>query len=156
MTGQVPAFENLTARARIRNAALAQFAEHGYDKTTLRGIAAAAGVSPGLLRHHFGSREALRDAVDAHVVQEIRRINDEIMAASDQGDLGKAAFSRQAIQPFHGYLIRGLMDGSKTIATVFDQMVGMTEGWLAVADANRPDPPALDRRTRTAVPGPPS
>ena len=39
-----PAIEDLTARARIRQAALTHFAEHGYDRATIRGIAASAGV----------------------------------------------------------------------------------------------------------------
>ena len=47
--------EDLTARARIRDAALALFAERGTDGATIRDIAKAAGVSGGLVRHHFGS-----------------------------------------------------------------------------------------------------
>jgi TetR/AcrR family transcriptional regulator, regulator of cefoperazone and chloramphenicol sensitivity len=62
------AADDLTARARIRDAALRQFAEQGFERSTIRGIAATAGVSPGLVRHHFGSKEALRDAVDEHVL----------------------------------------------------------------------------------------
>jgi AcrR family transcriptional regulator len=151
MTERAAAFDDLTARARIRQAALAQFTAHGYAKTTMRNIAAEAGVSLGLVRHHFGSKEALRDAVDAHVVAEIRRINDEILAGSEKGDLREASISRQAIQPFQGYLVRALMDGSPTMATLFDQMVGMSEEWLEVADVHRSDPPSVDRRTRAAV-----
>lgn len=146
-----PAFEDLTARARIREAALAQFAEHGFERTTIRGIAAAAGVSPGLVRHHFGSKQALRDAIDAHVLQEIRRLNEEIMAAGERGDLGPSAVSRRAIRPFQGYLVRALMDGSETITRMFDQMVSSGEQWFALADENRTDSPFADRRTRAAV-----
>jgi AcrR family transcriptional regulator len=145
------AFEDLTARARIRQAALAQFAEHGYERTTIRSIAAAAGVSPGLLRHHFGSKEALRDAVDAHVLQEMRRLSDEVTKDSERGDLGPAAVSREAVRPFQGYLVRALMDGSPSIATMFDEMIAVTEHWIARADENRSDPPFADRRTRAAV-----
>lgn len=35
------------------------FAEGGYDKTSLRDIAAAAGVDPALIRHYFGSKAEL-------------------------------------------------------------------------------------------------
>jgi AcrR family transcriptional regulator len=148
-----PAFEDLTARARIREAALAQFAEHGFERTTIRGIAAAAGVSPGLVRHHFGSKQALRDTIDAHVLREIRRVNDEIMENGQHGDLRASALSRQAIRPFLGYLVRAMMDGSDIIATLFDQMVDMSEQWVALADEGRSesDPPLADRRTRAAV-----
>jgi AcrR family transcriptional regulator len=146
-----PAFEDLTARARIRQAALAQFAEHGYERTTIRGIAAAAGVSPGLVRHHFGSKHALRDAVDAHVLQEIRRLSNEIMEGGERGNLATSAISREAIRPFQGYLARALMAGSTTIARMFDEMVGPTEEWIARADKDRTDQAFADRRTRAAV-----
>jgi AcrR family transcriptional regulator len=35
------------------------FAEAGYDKTSVRDIAAVAGVDPALIRHYFGSKAAL-------------------------------------------------------------------------------------------------
>jgi methionyl aminopeptidase len=44
--------EDLTARARIRDAALAQFAERGYAGTTIKGIAEAAGFS--IVREYVG------------------------------------------------------------------------------------------------------
>src|SRR4029453_5925987 len=63
-----PAFEALTGRARIRDAAIRLFAERGIAGTTVRDIAREAGVSPGLLRHHFGSKEALREACDVYAL----------------------------------------------------------------------------------------
>lgn len=146
-----PAFEDLTARARIRQAALAQFTEVGFERATIRGIAADAGVSPGLVRHHFGSKQALRDAVDTHVLQEVRRISDQLTADRDRGNLGASAITRQAIRPFQGYLARALTEGSTIIATMFDWMVEVSEQWIAVADERRSDPPVADRRTRAAV-----
>jgi len=35
---------DLTARARIREAAIRHFADDGYERTTIRGIAATVGV----------------------------------------------------------------------------------------------------------------
>ena len=35
------------------------FADHGYDRATIRDIAARAGVDPALVIHYFGSKEAL-------------------------------------------------------------------------------------------------
>ena len=141
-------FDDLTARARIRQAAMAQFAEHGFERTTIRGIAVAAGVSPGLVRHHFGSKQGLRDAVDTHVLTEVRRVNDEIMKDSQTGDLGRSALSREAVRPYQPYLVRALIAGSPIVATLFDEMVDMTEAWFALADEERSDPPTVDRRTR--------
>ncbi|MFI8368783.1 TetR family transcriptional regulator [Streptomyces sp. NPDC085466] len=45
------------ARERILAAARAQFAERGYDKTSVRGIAKAAGVDPALVHHYFGTKD---------------------------------------------------------------------------------------------------
>jgi AcrR family transcriptional regulator len=144
-------FDDLTARARIRQAAMSQFAEHGFERTTIRGIAAAAGVSPGLVRHHFGSKQGLRDAIDTHVLTEIRRINDEIFEGGQLGSFSGAAASRGVMRPFMGYLLRALMAGSPIVATLFDQMVDMSAAWFELADHERDDPPTVDRRTRAAV-----
>lgn len=46
-------------RETIGEAARAQFADHGYDGATIRGIAAAAGVDPALVHHYYGTKEAL-------------------------------------------------------------------------------------------------
>jgi AcrR family transcriptional regulator len=48
-----------SARNDIRAAAGTAFAEHGYDRATIRGIAARAGVDPALVIHYFGSKDAL-------------------------------------------------------------------------------------------------
>lgn len=46
-------------REAIHEAARRQFAELGYDRTSLRGIAAEAGVDPALVSHFFGSKQQL-------------------------------------------------------------------------------------------------
>ncbi len=144
--------DDLTARARIRQAAMHQFAEHGYARTTIRSIAAAAGVSPGLLRHHFGSKEELREAVDVHVVAEIRRVNDEVLEGTRRGDLRPAALSRPDLKPYRAYVVQALLDGSAAMAPIFDEVVDLTVGWIELADKGRTnDPPAVDARTRAAV-----
>lgn len=56
--------EDLTGRARLRDAAIESFAAAGFDES-LRAIAIRAGVSAGLVRHHFGSKEKLRAECDA-------------------------------------------------------------------------------------------
>ncbi|MEV8287626.1 TetR family transcriptional regulator [Streptomyces niveus] len=45
------------ARERILEAARTEFAERGYDKTSVRGIAKVAGVDPALVHHYFGTKE---------------------------------------------------------------------------------------------------
>jgi TetR/AcrR family transcriptional regulator, regulator of cefoperazone and chloramphenicol sensitivity len=140
------AFEDLTARARIREAALEHFARDGYDRTTIRTIAKTAGVSPGLLRHHYGSKEDLREACDHYVFEMIHRANAEILS-----DPGATAQIRQTSKPFGSYVARSLADKSPTVGPIFDELVTMTEAWLARADDARADTPTVDRRVRAAV-----
>jgi AcrR family transcriptional regulator len=46
-------------RATILEAARASFAESGFAGTTVRGVAAAAGVDAALVHHYFGTKDAL-------------------------------------------------------------------------------------------------
>jgi len=144
--------EDLTARARIRDAALRHFGEHGFERATIRGIADTAGVSSGLVRHHFGSKQALRAACDEYVLRTVRQLNDETWAAAEAGDLRTAAAARVPIGPYgpYGpYVVRALVDGGAD--ALFDEMARMSEAWIAAADATRDDEPAADVRTRAAV-----
>lgn len=52
-------------REAIAGAAKRRFSELGYDRTTIRGIAAEADVDPALISHFFGSKESLFAAVTA-------------------------------------------------------------------------------------------
>ncbi|MFJ2829240.1 TetR family transcriptional regulator [Streptomyces sp. NPDC087263] len=49
-------------RDSILEAAREEFSERGYDKTSVRGIAKAAGVDPALVRHYFGAKEQVFEA----------------------------------------------------------------------------------------------
>ncbi|MGH3367873.1 MAG: TetR/AcrR family transcriptional regulator, partial [Nocardioidaceae bacterium] len=46
-------------RGEILAAARGSFAERGFDRTTIRGVAADAGVDPALVHHYFGSKDDL-------------------------------------------------------------------------------------------------
>ncbi|MEU0571957.1 helix-turn-helix domain-containing protein [Nonomuraea sp. NPDC005983] len=149
MTTSGPDPEDLTARARIRDAALRHFGEHGFERTTIRGIADTAGVSSGLVRHHFGSKQELREACDAYLTKMIRRLNDQVRADMTPDDVNYIALSRAALGPYQQYLARALAEG--WAAPVFDGLVEMGEQWLEEVDGKRPDPPYADRRVRAAL-----
>jgi TetR/AcrR family transcriptional regulator, regulator of cefoperazone and chloramphenicol sensitivity len=136
------AFEDLTARARIRDAALHLFAERGIDGATIRDIAKAAGVSSGLVRHHFGSKEALRDACDSYAVDRTNRIREQMFREgrlADQAFVGSVHPTTMLLQ---AYLVRSMMDGSDAAAAMFDEMVRLGEEWLAGQQVESPDPRA--------------
>ncbi|MFI7543233.1 TetR family transcriptional regulator [Actinoplanes sp. NPDC049599] len=50
---------NQDTKQSILESARAVFAETGYDKASVRGIAAAAQVDPALIHHYFGTKEKL-------------------------------------------------------------------------------------------------
>jgi AcrR family transcriptional regulator len=50
---------NQDTRQSILEAARNQFAEKGYDKASIRAIAATADVDPALVHHYFGTKEKL-------------------------------------------------------------------------------------------------
>jgi AcrR family transcriptional regulator len=50
---------NQDTKEAILVAARTTFAEKGYDKSSIRGIAADAGVDPALVHHYFGTKEKL-------------------------------------------------------------------------------------------------
>jgi AcrR family transcriptional regulator len=144
-----PELGDLTARARIRDAALRLFGEVGFERATIRMIAASAGVSPGLVRHHYGAKESLRVACDEYLAQLLRRINEQTRADPACRDRNPVAVARAALGSYHAYFTRALVDGSA--APLFDEMVRLGEEWLADSDADRPAPPTTDRHARATV-----
>ncbi|MET7458160.1 TetR family transcriptional regulator [Streptomyces sp. NPDC005574] len=60
--GRPPRTEAADTRDRILNAAREEFSERGYEKTSVRGIAKAAGVDPALVHHYFGTKERIFEA----------------------------------------------------------------------------------------------
>ncbi len=70
---------DLTARARIRDAAISCFGDDGFD-SSFRTIAMRAGVSPGLITHHFGSKAALRAECDSEVLRQYRAVKFDAIA----------------------------------------------------------------------------
>ena len=64
--------QRLRTEARILDAATQVFFSAGYDRTTIRAVASAAGVDAGLVMHYFGSKQELfRRVIDAAPVPEV-------------------------------------------------------------------------------------
>lgn len=51
-----------TTKTAILRAARDRFAAHGYERTTIRAVAADAGIDPSMVMRYFGSKEKLFDA----------------------------------------------------------------------------------------------
>jgi AcrR family transcriptional regulator len=140
-----------TARARIRDAAIARFAEDGVDGATIRSVAAAAGVSPGLVIHHFGSKDALRVACDQHVTATIRAQKRAALGGGAGMDPLAALRAYREGPPLLRYLARTLVDGSPHVAELVDEMVADAVGYMEEAVAAGTLVPSEQPRERTAV-----
>ena len=121
---------DLTARARIRDAAIAQFGRLGYAGAGMRAIAAEAEVSPALVMHHFGSKEGLRKACDEHVASVIRSAKEEALTQGPPDPLELLRTADDA-QPLLRYLSRMLVDGSPGVAELVDTMVADAVEYMA-------------------------
>lgn len=143
--------EDLTAVARIRDAALARFPADGFEATTVRALAEDARVSPALIVHHFGSKEGLRRACDAHVVEQIRTIKGDAIAERTMADSGFLSGAFRVAPPLMRYLGWALTSGSTEAAELFDEMVEESTRLLAMAEEQGYVRPTDDPRARAAV-----
>ncbi|MEV7892015.1 TetR/AcrR family transcriptional regulator [Streptomyces sp. NPDC002817] len=124
-----PEGDERTARARIRDAALGEFARRGMGGATIRGIAEAAGVSPGLVQHHFGSKEELRAECDRYAFDMLRHTKqDAIKGGMDDPNFLPVVL--RAAAPVQRYVARALVDGSPAASALFDDIVRMSETLL--------------------------
>jgi AcrR family transcriptional regulator len=112
---------------RIRHAALTSFAAHGTSATTLRAVAAAAGVSLGLVQHHFVTKAGLIKAVDDYVLRTVMTVMSQPApgpAPDSVAEVGNRVFALFANHPdIAEYIGRALVDGSPLGTTIFDTLL---------------------------------
>jgi AcrR family transcriptional regulator len=141
-----PGFGDLTARARIREAAIQLFTQRGVKETAVLDIAKTAGVSGGLIRHHFGSKDGLRVACDTYVLDELLRFKEAALTQlRADPDFQPTFDARQVL--LRRYLGRAMVDGSPAAAARFVHTVDETEHWFV--DQSGLDP--TDARACAAV-----
>lgn len=63
-------------QTKIRNAALACFAKHGYEKASIQDIAAAAGISKASIFQYFGTKQALYEYLFQYCVSQMKQAYD--------------------------------------------------------------------------------
>ena len=83
--GRQPEAVAQQTRQRIVQSASTIFAERGFEGVSLRDIAEHAGVTHGLLRHHFGSKEDIwRSVIDATVANYVAELA-PLLAGAEEG-----------------------------------------------------------------------
>jgi len=125
----VRSVDDLTAAARIRDAAIERFGEQGFG-VGLRTIADTAGVSAALVIHHFGSKDGLRKACDDYVAEVIRSSKSEAMNSSDPATWFAAMAEIEEFAPLMSYLVRSLQTGGELAKTLWRTMIDNAESYL--------------------------
>ncbi|MBW0013305.1 TetR family transcriptional regulator [Mycobacterium sp.] len=120
---------DLTAAARIRDAAIVQFGEHGFG-VGLRAVAEAAGVSAGLVIHHFGSKEGLRKACDDYIAEEIRSSKSEALKSNDPATWFGQLAEIEEYAPLMAYVVRSMVSGGDLAKTLWRRMIDNAEEYM--------------------------
>ncbi len=120
---------DLTAVARIRDAAIAQFGERGFG-VGLRVIAEAAEVSAALVIHHFGSKDGLRKACDDYVAEAIRNSKSEAMRSHEPASWLAQLSEIESYAPLMAYLVRSMQSGAELAKTLWRTMISNAEEYL--------------------------
>ena len=122
--------DDLTTRARIRDAAVVRFGREGFG-ASVRSVAADAGVSPGLVIHHFGSKEGLRLACDEYVLRISREAKRRSIVTGGPGGIVAELAAIQEYAPLAAYLAQALLAGGDLARTLLDQAIADAEAYLA-------------------------
>ncbi len=118
-------------KERIRDAALSCFAVRGIAATPLRAVAETAGVSIGLVQHHFRTKAALSAAVDQYVLQMVSEALEPTALPEALSDgLDEAGHRLTALMverpEVMTYLGRALAEGGALGSVIFTGLVGIS------------------------------
>ncbi|MDR0431838.1 MAG: TetR family transcriptional regulator [Bifidobacteriaceae bacterium] len=121
---------DLTAKARIRDAAMLAFATHGF-RVPLRRIAEDAGVSVALITHHYGTKEALRQVCDDYVLDRYEDI--KLMAVADPHSIENELTDMSEASVATVYMVQCFLDPSATTRAFFDRYIDRVRKVLQVS-----------------------
>jgi AcrR family transcriptional regulator len=149
---------NHQRRVELLDAAVEYAAEHGFSELSWRPVAAALGVSPTTLVHHFGTKEQMLEAI-------LGRLRERMFVATrdsdgDQSDLAteaRASWTR-ASDPRHGaefrlfFAVYGrALQAPQQFGAFLEHVVAYWMGALIDAQGPDIDPAAATRRATLVI-----
>ena len=141
------ASDDRTAVARIRDAAIEQWGQQGFN-VGLRSIAEAAGVSAALVIHHFGSKDGLRKACDDYIAEEIRTGKSASLQTKDPADWFAQMAEIESYAPLMAYLVRSMQSGSELAKMLWRKMIDDAEQYMEEGVRSGVIKPSRDPRAR--------
>jgi AcrR family transcriptional regulator len=119
------------SRRRIIESALALFAEHGYEKTSIKMIAQHAGISQGLMYNYFAGKDELLKEIFAQSIADVRESFARAEATGDPSDrvvrLIRASFAVVQDNMAFWRLSYGVRTQSSVLALLGDDLLN----WIA-------------------------
>jgi AcrR family transcriptional regulator len=147
--------EQAGGKLRLIKVAMRMFADKGYDGITVRDISAAAEVSVGLINHHFGSKEGLREAVDKYFIEQFEEVLFEerpVPTSEAEGLAQSVEFTENWINRHiddwdltKAYMRRALLEGSDWGAGLFERFYNVVRTSVDRMDADGKIRPDVDR-----------
>lgn len=134
---------------KILHAALRRFAVDGLS-ASLRRVAEDAGVSAGLIIHHYGSRAALLEACDARALEITRREKSGLFTGGSGELLAQLALAEQHA-PVVGYVLRRLQAGGPLAVALVDDFAADSVDYFAAGERAGTITPSRDPQARAQV-----
>ncbi len=125
-----------TRREKLILAGMKLFADRGYNGVGVREIGAEAGVSFGLIRRHFGSKDGLREAIDSYVLEQVERLYSTITEHSGTSALER--FVEDVVEWIDRdrdallYMRRAMVDKSPGSRRMLKRLVEVLRQFVAV------------------------
>ena len=127
------------------------FAERGVAATSIRDIAAEAGVSSSLVIHHFKTKAGLRAAADARAVVLLAEILSISASSTEVEPAARSLSEGLRTEPdLMAYLRRMLIDGGDAANDLFAGLVDATAAELSTQERAGVISASTDPRTRAA------
>ena len=133
---------------QIRDAAVGRFARDGF-RVGLRTVAADAGVTAGLIVHHFGSKDGLRRACDEHVLAVMREQKTKALTDGTGTMLLAQMAEVERFVPMVRYLLRSMQAGGELARNLVEHMIADAEEYLSAGEAAGVVQPSRDRAARS-------
>ncbi|OBG19900.1 TetR family transcriptional regulator [Mycolicibacterium celeriflavum] len=134
-------------RTRIRDAAIDEIGQHGL-RTSVKAIAAAAGISPEALLDLYDSKRGLLRACDEYIVESIEASKTEALQSPSPDSWLTALSEIDTFAPMMAYLFRSIEEGGNRGHTLLDRMIDNAVDYLEAGVRAGTLKPSRDPRGR--------
>lgn len=152
MAQNIPSPDQPNGRERLLEAAVKLFGRDGFDGTSVRAVADEAGVSWGLVRFYFQSKDGLRDAAEEFVMRDylgrVRNASKVGSAAELEAMIESQTADLSASVPF---LRRAIMEERPIAIEFLRELIATTEALRGGLREQYPDEPALWDSVRAVI-----